>query len=189
MEDKTPNDVIKIVQQNDKKGADVLRKRADEIKLANITTTETKDIITNMKKALATQSDGVALAAPQIGISKRIFIVNPEIYRNFDSNLADKSLTEIEAEFPTVFINPQIIKISKDRKKMEEGCLSVRPWYGKVKRASRATIKALDENGVEFFLEGSGLLAQIFQHETDHLEGILFIDKAKDLKELPINND
>jgi peptide deformylase len=67
---------------------------------------------------------------------------------------------------------------------MTEGCLSVRPLYGKVRRATRATIEAYNENGKKFTKEGVGLLAHIFQHETDHLNGILFIDKAKNLQEI-----
>ena len=68
---------------------------------------------------------------------------------------------------------------------MEEGCLSVRWLYGKVRRSQKTLIKAYDENGKLFTMGGSGLLSQAFQHETDHLNGILFIDKAKDLKDVP----
>ena len=67
---------------------------------------------------------------------------------------------------------------------MEEGCLSVRFLYGKVERAVKASVEAFDENGNKFTKGGSGLIAQIFQHETDHLNGALFIDKAKDVTEL-----
>ncbi len=84
-----------------------------------------------------------------------------------------------------VFINPKIIKISKETEEMEEGCLSVRYLYGKVKRSKKAMVEAYDENGKRFKKGGSGILAQIFQHETDHLDGILFIDKATGLQDLP----
>ena len=67
----------------------------------------------------------------------------------------------------------------------EEGCLSVRWKYGKVKRAQKATISALDENGKQFERGASGILAQVFQHETDHLDGKLFIDLARDVHDLP----
>ena len=66
---------------------------------------------------------------------------------------------------------------------MSEGCLSVRPLYGKVRRATRASVEAYDKNGKKFKMDGTGLLAHIFQHENDHLDGILFIDKAKDIHE------
>ena len=67
---------------------------------------------------------------------------------------------------------------------MQEGCLSVRPLYGKVRRATRTTIEAYNEQGKKFIMNGSGLVAHIFQHETDHLDGILFIDKAKDIQKI-----
>ena len=67
---------------------------------------------------------------------------------------------------------------------MEEGCLSVRYLYGKVSRANKVTIEAFDESAKKFTRGASGILAQIFQHETDHLDGVLFIDKAKDLTEV-----
>lgn len=163
--------MIKIVQKDEKDGK-ILRKIAKEVSDVN----KVKQVITDMKSALDTQADGVAIAAPQIGESYRIFCISDKVYMD----------PEYNGKKHTVFINPEIIKMSKDRKKMSEGCLSVRPWYGKVKRSSRATVKALDENGNEFIMDGSGLIAQIFQHEIDHLDGILFIDKAEDLKEIEL---
>jgi peptide deformylase len=164
-----------IVQKDDPTGKKVLRDISPEIPVDKIISEKIQKLISDMKSALQTQNDGVALAAPQIGVSSRIFIVNPAVFKSVETK-----------EVPqTVFINPKITKISKDRKAMEEGCLSVRPWYGKVRRASRATVEAYNQDGEKFELEGTGLLAQIFQHEIDHLEGILFTDKAKDLKELP----
>ena len=79
--------------------------------------------------------------------------------------------------------------LSKKRQILDEGCLSVRPLFGKVERSEKATVTAYDENGKKFTRGGSGLLAQIFQHEIDHLNGILFIDKATDLKEQPPNTN
>ena len=72
---------------------------------------------------------------------------------------------------------------------MEEGCLSVRWLYGKVKRSEKATVRAHDETGKIFTKGASGLLAQAFQHEVDHLNGILFTDKATHLESLPPEND
>jgi peptide deformylase len=97
-----------------------------------------------------------------------------------------KEETENEEFFEdSVYINPVMKKMSKSKKMVEEGCLSVRYLYGKVNRSTKATIEAYDENGNKFTKGGSGLLAQIFQHEYDHLNGILFIDKAKGLEEIP----
>ena len=84
-----------------------------------------------------------------------------------------------------VFINPVLTKMSKEKKWMEgEGCLSVRWVYGKVQRSTKVTIRAYDEFGRAFERGAGGLLAHIFQHEVDHLNGILFIDTAKDLEEV-----
>lgn len=164
----------KIVQ----KGNIVLRQVAEEIPLKSIRTPKIQRLILEMKESLSGESDGVALAAPQIAESWRIFVVSPLAYE----------IEKYEGEKHFVFINPKIIKTSKDKKLMDEGCLSVRPFYGKVRRASRVTLLAYDENGDEFEMTGTGLLAQIFQHETDHLEGILFTDKAKNIFEMPLND-
>ena len=87
-----------------------------------------------------------------------------------------------------VFINPKILKLSKSTKMMDEGCLSVRYLYGKVKRSQKAMVEAYNENGKRFTKGGSGILAQIFQHEIDHLNGVLFIDTAVDVQDLPPEN-
>lgn len=157
----------KIVQQNDP----VLRAVSKKITHTEIQTPEFKKIVQEMFDALTSQKDGVALAAPQIGYSKRLFIVSSKIF-------------ESDTDIPLVFINPKIIKKSSDKKNMEEGCLSCRWWYGKTKRASRTTVDALDENGHPIIIEGKGLLSQIFQHEIDHLDGILFLDHATKLHEV-----
>lgn len=157
----------KIVQQENI----ILRKIAEPIDFSSISKSEINKIIEDMFKSLASQKDGVALAAPQIAYSKRIFIIAPHIL-------------DAEIDIPLVYINPKIIKRSKDKKNMEEGCLSCRWWYGKTKRSTRVTVQARDEHGKQFTIEGRGLVAQIFQHEIDHLDGVLFIDHAKDLKEI-----
>lgn len=170
--------VVKIIQKENK----TLRKIAKEVLVSDIKKPKIKKILNDMNEALDGEYDGVALAAPQIDISLRIFIVSGKI---FDENFVrgHKTLDRVKARPNLVFINPVIRKISRDKKLMAEGCLSVRPLYGKVRRATRATIEAYNENGEKFEMEGSGLLAHIFQHETDHLDGVLFIDKAKDIHE------
>jgi peptide deformylase len=178
------NHMIKIIQNGDP----VLRKIAKEIPVTTIIKDKCQKIIKDMKSALHSQDDGVAIAAPQIGVSLRIFIISGRIFdEDFmkDSGTpVEKFLGEIERKNPDlVFINPVFKKISKDKKNISEGCLSVRPIYGKVGRATRVTVEAHNEHGIKFTMEGTGLLAQIFQHETDHLDGILFIDKARDMHE------
>lgn len=173
--------MVKIVQNGDP----VLRKVAQEVPIAEISKPKIQKILKDMAFALHSQEDGVAIAAPQIGISMRIFLVSGRIFED-DFIRGAKSTKIPETKTPhkdLVFINPVFKKISKDRKLMAEGCLSVRPLYGKVRRATKATMEAYDENGKKFTKSGTGLLAHIFQHETDHLDGILFIDKARDIHE------
>lgn len=152
--------MTEIIQKENK----LLRQIAVPVPLEEITGPEIKTILKKMSEALASQADGVALAAPQIGESLRIFIVAGE-----------PNLT---------FINPEITKMSKKQKLVEEGCLSVRWLYGEVKRAEKVSVTAYDETGKKFVRHASDLLAQIFQHETDHLNGILFTDQAINLKEM-----
>ena len=153
------------------KGDSVLREKAAEVIVDEITSSSIQDIIKKMHAALAGTKDGVALAAPQIGISKRIFVIAPKAYDNYTNQ-------------PLVFVNPVITKRSKNKTWVDEGCLSVRWWYGKTHRNKQATVEAYNEHGEKFQLGGSGLIAQIFQHEIDHLDGILFDDHATDLYEL-----
>lgn len=151
--------------------APVLRAIAAEVPKSAIRSTELSDILSDMKAALNAEDDGVAIAAPQIGVGMRIFVVSKKASKQFSED--------------TAFINPEIIRIGKQKEDLSEGCLSVRWKYGTVKRATTATVRALNENGNEFVVAGRGLLAQIFQHEVDHLNGILFIDKAKDIEDVP----
>lgn len=156
-----------IVQEPDA----VLRQTAKAVPLADIASPTIQHIITAMKKALAAEADGVAIAAPQIGESVRIFVVSERASKRFNE--------------PTVFINPEIIRIGKQKEELSEGCLSVRWKYGLIKRAASATVRAYNAKGHEFVMPGRGLLAQIFQHEIDHLNGVLFIDSARNIEDVP----
>lgn len=126
-------------------------------------------LIEDMEDTLAVQKDpeGVGLAAPQIGKNYRLFLIN--------YNGAEK-----------VIINPEIVKMEKKphstkakpgKEKLLEGCLSLPHYYGPLKRAKRLTLKYMDEAGKIVHEEFSGFLAQIVQHEIDHLDGVLFIDR------------
>ena len=109
----------------------------------------------------------MALSACQIGIMLRIFIIKGKFF------------PEINNGQDQAFINPTIVKTSKKTKLCEEGCLSIPLNFGLVRRADKITIKALDQLGKEKTWNSEGLLAQVFQHEIDHLNGILFIDRAE----------
>ncbi|PSO45965.1 MAG: peptide deformylase [Parcubacteria group bacterium SW_6_46_9] len=161
-----------IVQKND--DTDVLRATAELIQENEFGSEELKNILADMKEALHDTDDGVAIAAPQIGISKRIFLVRDTVFaERGDLDTADHE-----------FINPELVNTSQATVELDEGCLSVRNTYGKVTRYKQATVRAYDISGDEFEVGGSGLLAQIFQQEIEHLDGTLFVDKARDLREI-----
>lgn len=157
--------------QIDKDEKNPLRQHARLIKKEEFGSEYLKEIVSVMQKSLAKESDGVALAAPQIALSLRIFVVSPNAYLE-------------EAKWkPLVFINPTITKISKKTAEMQEGCLSVRWIYGKTNRSVSATVEAYDIAGNKFSYGATGLVAHIFQHEIDHLDGVLFIDHGFDFEE------
>lgn len=174
--------MVKIVQNGDP----VLRERALEIHVADICTKKIRDIVNKMKTALSAEEDGVAIAAPQIGTPLRIFVVSGKAFA-LDKNpeISEEEAGNKKMNPDVVFINPVITKLSRSKPWQVEGCLSVRWLYGKVKRAEKATVTAYDEHGKKITRGASGLLAQIFQHETDHLNGVLFIDKAKEVENVP----
>ena len=180
--------MVSIVQ----KEAPVLREIAESVNQKDFGTPQLKKIIANMSAALEKEEDGVAIAAPQIGVSLRIFVVSHRAFEIEDEE-NERDLDEAAAPLSThqkikrsdmVFINPVIIKLSRKKKWVPEGCLSVRWLYGEVQRSEKATVRAYDENGKIFTWGGSGLLAQIFQHETDHLNGALFIDSARNVEKI-----
>lgn len=112
-------------------------------------------------------AEGIGLAAPQIGISKRIFIVDVSLGKEAKDKLA--------------LINPEIIS-TEGKQVEEEGCLSLPDIRDKVSRAFRVTMRAQDVTGKWFQVDGDELLARAFQHENDHLDGVLFIDRVSRLK-------
>ena len=169
-----------IVQMGDK----VLRETAQEISLTEIKTPKIRSILKKMTDALSTAKDGVALAAPQIGIPLRIFIVLKEYTENKTAQeLKEIKEKKVKPEI-VVFINPKITKISKKKQTVREGCLSVVGIFGAITRAEKVTVEAYNKKGEKFTRGASGLLAQIFQHEMDHLNGILFTDTARNLEKI-----
>jgi peptide deformylase len=145
---------------------EVLRTKAAPVKNINAGVIRLLD---NMRDTLYA-FDGVGLAAPQIGVSKRIIVID-----------AGDELIEL--------INPEIT--AREGEQIgSEGCLSIPGTVGIVKRANKVTVKGLDRHGKEVFYEGEKLLARAFQHEIDHLDGILFIDLASDIrKDKPSRRD
>lgn len=179
---KAPVSAPPIVQSGDP----VLRAHAASVAPEEFGTNAFEDILARMEAALEGEDDGVAIAAPQIGVSKRIFIVSRRAFM-LDEHGEELPLSPSERKALTnmVFINPEITKLSRRKHWLPEGCLSVRWLYGKTHRSDKAAVRAQDRTGKVFTYGGSGLVAQIFQHETDHLNGVLFIDIAKNIEELP----
>ncbi len=114
---------------------------------------------------------GLGLAAPQIGVLQRVFVV--EMPPEYDED--DNEIVPAEAY---VLVNPEIVK-TRGQEEMEEGCLSVPGYRGLVNRATYVVIKAQDVEGRAVRYRAEGLLAQAFQHELDHLDGVLYLDRLE----------
>jgi len=161
-------------------GAEVLRDIAKPVPEELFGTPALARIIEDMKEALDPELEGVALAAPQIAVPYRIFIVRkdrtitPPPMEETQNSQGRTLVAENE-----IYINPEILKTSHRRARVDEGCLSVRNIYGTTKRHERVTVRARNIDGSTFERGGGGLMAQIFEHEIDHLNGILFIDHAE----------
>lgn len=156
-------------------GDPVLRAVAKEVPHDLFGSDELHGIIADMRTALRGTQYGVAIAAPQIGISYRMFLVRGFVMQNNEKNDEDEDV---------IFINPTITRSSKARVEIDgEGCLSVPNIYGTVVRHEKVTVKAYNAEGKKFERGGSGLVAEIFEHEIEHLDGVLFIDKAVNLRE------
>jgi peptide deformylase len=171
---------IKILQKEDPK----LREISKPVLEKDIQSPKIKKVISDMKKALDSQDDGIAISAIQIGEPIRLFLISKKIFEILKDTSEELNSNKKKKQKDIIFINPKIKKFSKEKQLLEEGCLSVRYLYGKVERCKKVQIEALDENGKKFTAGYSGLMAQIVQHENDHLDGILFIDKAIDVEEI-----
>lgn len=141
-------------------GDPVLRSKAKEVEEVN---EKTNQLIDNMFETMY-EEDGVGLAAPQVGMLKRIAVV------------------DIREDNPIVLINPKIME-EEGKTIMEEGCLSIPNRTGDVIRSRRIKIRSLDRKGNEIEFEAEGFEARAIQHEMDHLDGVLFIDKMVELVE------
>src|SRR3990167_10142839 len=160
--------------------------------VADLRASGLKELIFKMAEVMFKEPDGIGIEAPQIGESLRIFLVSGEVMRldkkirpssKSDSGSPKKSDFIPGLDF-LVFINPQIKKFSVKKNKDVEGCLSVRGFYGEVTRPEKLNVEYFDETGKKHSRGFSGLFARVIQHELDHLNGMLFIDKAKNVKKL-----
>lgn len=140
-------------------GDPVLRKKAEPVTKIDATL---RRLLRSMAQTMY-DADGVGLAAPQVGVLQRVVVID-----------VGEGLLEL--------INPEIITSEDDKELGVEGCLSLPGLVGDIYRSQKVTVRAFNVQGKEFKIEGEGLLARALQHELDHLDGVLFIDKAQNLR-------
>jgi len=146
--------------------AGVLRKEAEAVKDFNH---DLKNLVDDMIETMR-DAPGVGLAAPQVGVSKRVIVVE---FGDEEDDTIPKQLY--------VLINPEIINQSSDRVAGIEGCLSVPGLAGEVERANVVTVSGQDQSGAKIKIRAQGWLARIFQHEIDHINGIIYPNRTKKL--------
>ncbi len=154
------NEIMKILTHPDKG----LSSRSKPVDINDITSLRMKKLAADMVKMML-KADGAGLAAPQIGRSLRLAVINTK-------------------DGPLIIFNPKLTKKSLIKEWGEEGCLSVPGYFGEVRRHKKITCEYFNEKGEKKILNAEGLLARVIQHETDHLDGILFIAKARNLKNI-----
>ena len=153
--------LLEIVLEGDKR----LRQKATKVRSVD---ESLRKLAADMHETML-DAPGVGLAAPQVGVMRRLIVVNvPEDY-------------EEEGEPATVLtlVNPEIVR-AQGREVGTEGCLSIPGWIGDVPRSDAITVKAMDLNNKDIRLKARGFVARVLQHEIDHLDGILFVDRIED---------
>ncbi len=161
-----------ILQITNKQEFVFLRRKTKRFDFAAHTPKEINELLQQMKHAMR-EARGVGLSANQIGVDAQVFI-------------AEVPGTNRELKFYAVF-NPIIDKVGEEIESSEEGCLSVPKKYGDVPRATHLVIRGFNKSGKPLKLKAWGLLARVFQHEIDHLNGKLFIDRATKTYEAPVS--
>ncbi len=139
----------------------ILRQKSKRVRAIN---GSIKKLIENMRETMHS-TGGVGLAAPQIGVPLRVIVIG------------------IPGEEDIAIINPEVVR-RKGERPVSEGCLSVPGYFGEIKRADSVTVKGLDPSGKEVRIKASELLAQVLQHEMDHLNGVLYIDHLESMDKL-----
>lgn len=165
-------------------GDPVLRMRAAEVAHDEIGSAQVASLIEDMVASLRA-AGGIGLAAPQIGVSQRVLIIKiPALTRIGYGNVPETPLLAM--------INPRIVSTSEETRRAPEACLSIRTpdgrgvYEGVLERPERVTIQGLGRDGSEIVVDADNLLARALQHEVDHLDGILFTDRIRDLKDLRV---
>jgi peptide deformylase len=145
-------------------GHPTLRKVAKKVEVKELKDPLFQQLIDDMFETMY-EAPGVGLAAPQVNVSKRLFVID----------------VREEDHEPAVVVNPKM-ELAEEEVELTEGCLSVPGMVGEITRYKRVAVSGLDREGNKIRLEGEGLFAQCLQHEIDHLNGVLYIDKAKNVR-------
>ncbi|HEX6069003.1 MAG TPA: peptide deformylase [Longimicrobiaceae bacterium] len=143
-------------------GSEVLRRRAEEIAAID---DDLRSLVRDMFDTMY-EAEGIGLAGPQVGVERRVIVVD----------------IREEGSTPFALVNPRIAESSRETEKADEGCLSIPGISGIVERPARVVVEGLSEHGEPVRIEADGLLGRCLQHEVDHLDGILFIDRLSPLK-------
>lgn len=138
---------------------DELRQKAVDVPVSEITSDRIQQLIDDLMETMVVEN-GIGIAAPQVGVRERVLIVDDG------------------SNHPQAFVNPRIVQKSFRKVEFEEGCLSIPGVFGMVKRHRTVTVEAHNREGEAVTIEANGLLSIVLQHEIDHLDGILFIDKV-----------
>lgn len=146
-------------------GSPVLREEATEVEVCD---DEVRTLVRDMLETMY-HSSGIGLAAPQVGLTTRVIVVDP---RDEDDDRRN----------PLALVNPRVVWSSKEKDKAPEGCLSIPGMEDVVQRPASVVVEGLDPDGAEVSIEADGLLSRVLQHEIDHLDGILFVDRLTPLK-------
>ena len=158
----------KIVTIENKKDEKFLRAKTAPFDFKKFTRKEINDLVARMRKTMKV-ANGIGLSANQIGLSLSVFVAQ--------APKDEKRGSYESGKFYAVF-NPEIVEFTKSKVPFEEGCLSIPHTYGEVKPADKLTLIGFDKTGKKIKIKARGLLAEIFRHETEHLNGKLFIDRA-----------
>lgn len=157
---------MEIVTTKNKKDEKFLRTPTVRFDFSKYDKKYTRELIKSMRQAMQ-KAEGIGLSANQIGLNIRVFVA------------------KVENKFYAIF-NPELSHLSKEKINLDEGCLSIPGVYGAVERPDKLALKGFDQSGKPLKIKAWGLLARVFQHEVDHLDGKLFIDKAKIVERVPV---
>ena len=161
-------------------GHPVLRAKARPLEAAEIRSREVQQLVDDMFETMA-EYQGVGLAAPQIHVSVRLFVAGLPVATDDGDGDEDD---EKDAMPLIALINPEITPVGKEVSEDWEGCLSIPDIRGRVPRARQIVAKGYDRNGKRVELKVSGFSARVIQHETDHLNGVLFLDRMRSFETL-----